>query len=602
MRISVRGAAAAVTSLTACEGVPIHERSRVRGRHVLSLLMLGTGVALLVAATTVGLAWAGAQTQTHQNVKRGGVLRIATGLGFDTLDPQLAYVSYDWTVLSNTQLLLVNFPDSPGKAGTQLFPEAARSLPTISTNGKVVTFQLRPGLKFDNGEPVTALSFQRAFERILSPRMFAQYGCSNHIDQMVVGGTDFANCAGAKGVHTSAHISGIEANGLRLTIHLTKPNPTFLNIMAMQWFGAVPPKMKYTNSPSGILTYPSAGPYYLATNVPNKLTVLERNPYWLKEHMSRPANPNQIVIHTYPSSSGEATLLQIEKGEVDLDMTGVPAADVARVAKQYGVNRGRFHVAGSGCITWVALNNTKAPTNVLAIRKAINYALGRKPFTALAGPYSGTTSSQVLVPGIPGYKKIDVYPAYPKLTKARQVARGAIAVHANEQINIDYPTGGTLFTNQALYMQRQLQQLGFKNVNLQPSDPTSYLRTLETRSVARSANGYNLAVSGWCADYFDPFDYLNVNFDGRTISDTGNVNYFYFNSPKFNAKMDHAASLSGKERYAAYAKLDKELVVKYAPLVPLYVTNSRYLTSKRVKNYIYSTYYGAPDFNAMMIG
>jgi peptide/nickel transport system substrate-binding protein len=575
----------------------------MRKKHALSLLMLGAGVALAVAAATVGVAAAKTHTHDGMSANRGGVLRLAqSARSFSTLDPQLAL--FGWDVLNSTQLLLVNYPDKAGVAGTQLVPEAATSFPTISKNGKVVTFHLRPGLKFDNGKPVTAASFERAFERTLSPKMYAQLGCNEGIDKMIVGGEKFANCAGSKGVRTSAHISGIGAKGLTLTFHLTRPNPTFVSILAMAWFGAVPPHLRYSRNSGGIRVYPSAGPYYIASNDLTKLTVLKRNPYYLQEGSwpdKRPANPDEIVIHSYPGSDGESTLLQTEKGEVDMDMTGVPAFDVARVAKQYGVNTGRFHVGSTGCNMFVGLNTAKAPTNVLAIRRAINYALGRKPIIQLAGPYSGTPSDQVLVPGMPGYKKIDVYPAYPDLAKARQVGGSAIAAHANDQLNIYYLQVSPTQTNIALYEQKQLQALGFKNVNLQPADPMSYEGPLGTKSVAESSNGYNLAWAGWCPDYFDPFDYFNVLFDGRTISDTGNIDFFYFDNSHFNTEMDKAASLSGNARYAAYAKLDRELMTKYAPLVPLYVANSRYLTSKRVKNYIYSNYYGAPDFNAMVV-
>jgi peptide/nickel transport system substrate-binding protein len=573
----------------------------MRRKHLLSLLMLSMGVALLVTAMTVGVATAKQNAHHGKKANQGGVLRIdQSGGSFDTLDPQLAYVTNDWTVLSNTQLLLVNFPDKAGKAGTQLFPEAAKSFPTISKNGKVITFHLRSGQKFDNGKPVTAASFQRAWERILSPKMYAQYGCFDFLDQMVVGGTAFANCAGKSGVKTTAHIAGIKAKGLTLTFKLTKPNATFVNILAMQWFGAIMPNMAYYGHDSGgILVYPSAGPYYIASDNLTKLTVLKRNKYW---HGSRPANPSQIIIHTYPNSDGEAAVLQTEKGQIDMDMSGVPSDDAAKLGSTYGVNKGQFHVGGTSCIIWSSLNNSRPPTNNAAVRKAINYAISRKPIIQLAGPYSGSAADQILVPGMPGYQKINVYPAYPNFAKAKSVGGAALTAAANDQINIYYRTSSALQTNIALYEQKQLQTIGFKNVKLQAADVTSYYGPLMTKSVAQGSDGYNLARAGWCADYFDPFDYINVNFDGRTITDTGNVDYMYFNSAAFNKKMDKAASLSGAARYAAYAALDKELMVKYAPVVPINVANNRYLTSKRVKNYIYSNYFGAPDFNAMVVG
>ena len=39
----------------------------------------------------------------------------------------------------------------------------------------------------------------------------------------------------------------------------------------------------------------------------------------------------------------------------------------------------------------------------------------------------------------------------------------------------------------------------------------------------------------------------------------------------------------------------------YAPWVPYEADNNRYFTSTRVKNWIYSTYFGYPDLNALTV-
>jgi len=204
--------------------------------------MLSMGVALLVAAMTVGVATSATQKVSSSKALRGGTLRVNQSAGaFDTLDPGLAYVTNDWEVLYSTQLLLVNFPNKAGQAGSQLFPEASKAFPTISKNGKTITFHLRAGLRFNDGSKVTAASYQRAWERILSPKMYAQYGIFDQLNKMVVGAQKFTD-------GKAAHISGISAKGLKLTFHLVKSNPTFVNILGMQWFGAVKPSMKYTKS------------------------------------------------------------------------------------------------------------------------------------------------------------------------------------------------------------------------------------------------------------------------------------------------------------------------------------------------------------------
>jgi peptide/nickel transport system substrate-binding protein len=558
----------------------------MRRKHVLSLLLLSMGVALLVAATTVGVATSATQKAGSAKSLKGGTLQIdQSGGAFDTLDPGLAYVTNDWAVLYTTQLLLVNYPNKPGQAGSTLFPEAAKSFPTISKNGKTITFHLRSGQKFSDGSPVTAASYQRAWERILSPKMYAQYGIFDQLNTMVVGAAAFTN-------GKAAHISGIKAKGLTLTFHLTKPNPTFVSILGMQWFGAVKPNMKYTKSQSGILKYPSAGPYYIASNSPGRLTVLKKNKFY---HGSRFQNPSQIVIHSLPNSDGEAAVLQTEKGQIDFDMGGVPADDITTVSNKYGgPNKGQFHVGSQACIIWEALNTAKAPTNNLAVRKALNYAIGRSPILKLSGKYAGVLSDQVLVPGLPGYSKLKLYPSFPDFTKAKAV--GGAALNNQPALNIYYNQASQSRTNEAEFEKAQLARIGLK-ANLESSDPTSYYGPLETKGT-----DYNIAHSGWCADYFDPFDFINVNFDGRSIQSTGNVDYMYFNNSKFNSLMDSAASKSGSARVKAYAALDKTLMTKYVPLVPLYVPNSRFLTSSRTKNYIYSNYFGYPDFNALSVG
>jgi peptide/nickel transport system substrate-binding protein len=542
----------------------------MRTQRILSLLMLSVGVALLVAATTVEVA--------SSATRHGGVLRVAQSAGtFDTLDPALAYVTNDWEVLRSTQLLLVNYPDKPGQAGSQLYPEAARSFPTISNHGKTVTFHLRSSLRFNDGSPVTAASYRRAWERILSPKMYAQYGIFDRLNTMVVGAQKFTD-------GKAERISGITANGLTLTFHLKKPNATFVSILAMPWFGAVKPNMPYTKTAHGILKYRSAGPYYIATNRPGRLVVLKRNRFY---HGTRQANPNEIVINSYPSSNGEAALLQIERNQLDFDMAGVPAADVQTVAQQYG---SRFHVGSLGCLMWEAFNDSRAPTNNADVRKALNYAIGRTPIIRLYGAYAGAPTDQILLPGFPGYKKLRVYPNFPDVAKAEQV--GGSALTNAPPLTILYNPTSVVRTSEAELMQTQLERIGL-TVNL--------VQEQNYGPVGSDYSQNNIVHSGYCVDYVDPFDLINLFFAGGHNYQSG-LGGWYLTDPSFTTKAEHAASLTGRARARAYALLDRLLITKYAPLFPLYVPNFRYLTSKRVHNIVFSHYLGYPILNAMSVG
>ena len=58
----------------------------------------------------------------------------------------------------------------------------------------------------------------------------------------------------------------------------------------------------------------------------------------------------------------------------------------------------------------MAMNNARAPFNNVNVRKAVEYAIDRPAQVRLLGAYAGKRTSQILVPGIPGYKPFNAYP------------------------------------------------------------------------------------------------------------------------------------------------------------------------------------------------
>ncbi len=554
----------------------------MRKKQMLSLFMLVMGVALLVAATTVGAASSASQRTGKAGVTKGGTLRVnEANADFDFVDPQLAYRTDDWDMLFSTAMQLVSFPEKTGAAGSQLYPQAATAFPTVSKDGKTYTFTIRSGLKFSDGTPVTAAAYQRSWERILSPKMGSPLGVNLDLQNTVVGGAEFL--AGK-----SQHISGITAKGQKLTFHLVKPNATFVSILSMQWFTAVKPNMPY--SADGLNTYPAAGPYYIKSRDPGRSTVLARNPYYKG---NRPANPDQIVIT--PNVNVDQSLLQIKAGQADFDLGGIPPTAASDLANTYGINKGRFFVGATSCVDYMGMNTARAPFNNVSLRKAVNWAIDRPAQVRLLGAYAGARTDQILVPGIPGYKKFTAYAIKgADVAKAKQVGGSAIA--SAPTLNVVHTTS-SYSTNRAQVAEYNLKQVGFK-INDVPTPATNYYQVIQTKGT-----NYNFVTNGgWCADYFDPFDYLNVLFDGRKIQAANNNNYTYFNAALFNKGLDAASALSGSQRANAYAKLDQQLMVTYAPVVPYLIATNRYFVSSRTKNWIYSSYFGAPYLNALAVG
>jgi peptide/nickel transport system substrate-binding protein len=552
-------------------------------RTGLTALFAALGTSLLVAALLAATAASAPRAPALPHAAkalRGGTLRVnVSNADFEFSDPGIAYDNLAWAMLYTTQLLLVNFPEKNGPAGSVLYPEAATSFPAVSRDGKTYVFHIRPGLKFSDGSPVTAAAFQRAWERDLSPKMGSPRGVNDQFQHVIVGGQAFLD-------GKSQRISGITARGLTLTFHLVKPNPTFTAYLGMQWFGAVKPDMPYTNT--GVAgPYPSAGPYTIQSREVGKSLVEVRNPYYKG---SRPANPDKIVWTV--NTDQDQSLLQIKAGQADIDTAGPPPTANAALGAQYGLNKSRFFVGPTSCILYWALNTSRAPFSKLAYRKAMNWALDRPAMLRVLGKYAGKRSDQILVPGVPGFEPYNLYAfrgANPKM--ATKVAGGPIpgtvvVVHSTSQVAV----------NIGQIAEFNLSRIGVSTKD-KPVPGSVYYNTLETRGA-----DFDMARAGWCADYFDPFDYINVNFDGRSIQARNNVNLSYLNSPKLNAAMDRAAALSGSARASAYAKLDREIMANYAPWVPYGIVNDAFFVSSRVHNYVYSSYLGEPSFNALSVG
>src|SRR3954449_5726112 len=279
---------------------------RARALGVLAIAACGLAVWLAASASGAGRA-------------NGGTLRVNISKSdVTTLDPQIDYEFLGGSILWITCVKLVYYPDQPAPLGSQVRPEAAAGLPRVSPNGRTYTFTVKSGFKFNTGEPLTAASFARAFERIFAPKMGSPG--VNFVSDIV--GADAA-LKGKRSLPT-----GIKVSGNKLSITLVEPAPDLVARLAMNFFCAVPVK---TPIDSNGVTPAMAGPYYIAQRVPNRLIVLKPNPNY---HGPRPHHLAEIDFT--PNTNQQTSFLQIDKGQADYDLYGTPSTEFAREEKGQG--------------------------------------------------------------------------------------------------------------------------------------------------------------------------------------------------------------------------------------------------------------------------
>jgi peptide/nickel transport system substrate-binding protein len=546
-----------------------------------SLFVAVIGAGLLVAAGVAAPTKSGAP-HVVRHATAGGTYNVEITSDVTSMDPALDYYVPGWQLSYATACKLVNYPDKEGAAGSQLVPEAAAGFPTIKNNGKTYVFTIRTGFKFNTGEAVTAKSFADAFNRDANPKL--QSPAIAFMD--VIAG---ANAVADGKANT---ISGVKAAGNKLTIQLTTASPDLLARLALPFFSAVNPATAANIDPAGDDTAPSCGPYYIASRVPNKEIILKRNTFYKG---TRPHNVTEVDFKV--GNTQVVTEQNVSTGTADYAAGGVPAADYKTLADKYGVNKGRLFVKPTLSVYYVAMNQERPlfkGANAAPLGQAVNWALDRRAILDQAGFLAGVRTTQVLPPGMPGYKachcyQINVTPG--TIAKAKSLAKG----HTGDGNAILWSMGNTTTAVlQAQIMQFNLKQIGL-NVDVQTFTRGVQIEKEQTRGAA-----FDFTADGWGADYADPYDFINVLLSGANLQASNNNNIAYFNIPKYNKLMLAASRLVGAPRYATYGALDVDITKNAAPWAAYRNASQRDYVSARTGCYIFNPVFEM-DFAAACI-
>jgi peptide/nickel transport system substrate-binding protein len=518
----------------------------VRTRLALGAVMAAAGSALLLAAFSPGVAAGGSAAESR-------VLRLnVSDTNVEFIDPALNYDFIGWRLATMTCARLLSYPDKAGAAGARLIPEVARSMPAVSSNGLTYTFRVRPNFRFSDGSPVTAGSFKRAIERALSAKM--QSPAASFANDIV--GAD-AVIAG-KGTTPS----GVRVSGDRLIVRLERPAPDFMSRIAMPFFCAVPENLPIDSR--GVREFPSAGPYYYAEFNRTSSILLRRNPNYTGP---RPQRWDQVKVTQ--NVAVQTSYLQVRRGEIDLDLAGLPPAAHTELTKSYGINKSRYFVLPGLTIQYIALNTARPLFRDQSMRQAVAYAIDRTGLMRLAGLNGGIPNDQILPPGIPGYRPITIFPNRPNVAKAKQLMAGRTAKA------VLYAGNDPISKSSAELIKFNLKQIGMD------VEVKSYSFSVQINKAGTRGEPFDMNLIGWFADYPDPYDFINVLLYGKTIAKANNVNTAYFNDPVFNRRMDQAALLTGDARGAAYAALDRDLT-RAAPFVVYGNSTTREFVSDRL--------------------
>jgi peptide/nickel transport system substrate-binding protein len=511
-------------------------------------------VAWLQVASPVGAGAEGQERRGPRSVLKGAFSSVP-----DYMDPQLSYTTEGWAAMYETYIPLLTFRRAGGEAGAEVVPGLARALPRVTDGGRTYTLFLRRGLRYSDGERVRASDFEYAIKRLL------RLGSGGSPFYKVIVGTRRYQRARRGG------ISGITADNRtgKIVIHLLRPTGTFTDLLALLFAAPVPsdtPMRDQSFSPP-----PATGPYAI-TDLGYRRWSYERNPVW-KSGNGRlmPQLPDGHVerIEIRVIRDATAQVRQVLGGRFDW-MQGLPSADLyAELQRKYEGTQ--FRGAPTLSTNYFWMNTTKPPFDDVRVRRAANYAVDRSVLGGIEGGALAPTQ-QILPPGMPGYRKLELYPY--DLERARRLV--AAADPADRKVTVWTDTEAQ-HAEAAAYYQGQLQQIGLR-ARLKVVDSLSYFIRIGNRSTPDLDTGWG----NWIQDYPHPDDFFRPLLLGSSILPFYNSNFAQIDVPSLDAKIRKLGrGQLGPAQEHSYAALDRSFT-ELAPWVSYGNLNLAMVVSKAV--------------------
>jgi len=483
------------------------------------------------------------------------ILHIDLGQEPPTLDPNKAQDSTSIAVLHALNRGLVFFDKD-----LKVAPELAQDLPTVSADSKTLTFTLKDGLKYSNGDPIVAGDFVYGIKRTIDPRTAAPYayvlceiagadallGAANGCGDKEVPTTDAA-------IETALKNVGVTApDDKTVVVQLAKPATYFSSVLAL-WI-AVPVQEKWITSANATEAgnYVGSGPFILEKWDHNSQIVLKPNPNWSGD--VKPTLTEIDMSMTTEPAQGQAAF---EAGELDMVLT--PSEDIQRV-KADSVLGPMVQDIPQLAITYYTYNNKTGPTANKDFRIALTQAIDKKAFIDATFAGIGKPANSFVMPGIPGYQEaLDPYPfdlaAAKDHMKTALAALGVADAAALGKLKFGFNSGAGHEPRVAFLAEAWRQAFGLETEQI-GSDFAVFLQQ-------RTAGEYSLARDGWGADYPHANNQL-----GLFVCGGGNNDIQYCN-PDFDKLMAQAAGEPDQTKQVDLYNQAQTILMNDAALLPL---------------------------------
>ena len=518
--------------------------------------------------------------------EEGGTIKVLSTEGMNSIHPQDTY--YYNTLSITTGLMFRSLTQYVYRDGKMvLVPDLATGLGQPNDDFTEWTFEIRDGVRWENGDEVTAEDVARGVKASFDRETFtAGPAYSNTYFQ---GGDSY------KGLYSEPKTDpeAVSVDGNKITIKMSKPFPD------MDYFGALPamsPLPDNNQDPAEYARNPmSTGPYKIDSYDVGRQMTLVRNEEWDPEtDPGRHQYPEKYEFDLQIGDSAQIeNLILGDQGDAQttISIDNVTQANVAKAKQQEQM------VAGASACGYF-LNPDYRKIDDIKIRKAIGLAFPYEDVWLAEGQIIGTTrapATMISAPSVPG--RID--PPYdvldnkgketdPEAAKKLLKEAGALGY----ELKWVYTGDDAMLVDSKDAMVRAFEEAGFKTSPVKAADDQQASKMNQNPDAA-----VNMRRTSWCADWPSGAVWIPPVFSKAYPGS----NYSQFSEPEIEKRIDEVTTMPVDEQPEAWAQLEKDIMEKYYPVIPIGYTGAAMLSGSRVEGMHIDTVFGNPTWKSMSV-
>jgi peptide/nickel transport system substrate-binding protein len=516
----------------------------------------------------------------------------------DSTDYQNTYYAYMWNFVRLYSMQLMTYKSCPGPCGTQIVPDLATAPGTVSDNGLVWTYHIKPNVKFENGDTVTSQDIKYGVERTYAKSVLPN-GPTYY--QVLLADPSYPGPYTDRAKNVMGLTSVTTPNSTTIQFHLLHPFSDFNYVVAIPQSTPVEPKWD-TGQYGGAnfqLHPESTGPYKFQSYTLNKQLTLVKNPYW---NAATDPEAKQLVDKIVVNMNVNQAQIDnnVVSGFADVDMSGV-GVQTAAVRDKILTNP-TYHAnaddAISGFLRFTYINEKVIPN--VHCREAIEYAANKTEIQdAWGGPIvGGAIASTVMPPSVNGYQKFDLYNALSQPGGDISAAKAQLKLCGKPNgftTGLAYRSDRPQEVAAAQALQASLATVGIK-AQLDGYLSGKYYTDFAGVPAYVHAHDLGLDMGGWGADWPDGYGFLDELSNGNTIAPAGNTNISEINDPSINALFATAANDNNAAgRLAIWPQIDKKIMAQAAILPMVYQKVLLYRNPVLTNVYV-DSYYGMYNY------